>query len=325
MTTAQMTEPKTLETSKHTRLVSFENSNSWIKRHDLEGTLLIQSGYVENPGKMAKGDDENPIVMVGASRRWYGSRACIGNHNRIHGRSKIDSARDSFSACLRPSDDGKDLIVIASHWDFENLESLEAALKGQYNVTRNGVVIRCAVTKVLPVLEGIGSYQSLKPQLEEGYSLLIEIGYGTAEEWLIDDSGEVVDGRPVTALGVSKLVDTIANDPTVKAILGGDESTSINLSMISAGLKSDTCGKITAGQWLPIKRKYVTAWFEALQAYITTQYETQGQNISNVILTGGGAALLKSVKPEVTEYFTIPLNPQTASVMGAFNHQWSKV
>jgi len=311
--------------SKHTKLVSFENSNSWIKRHDIEGTLLIQATFSENPSPMAKGDDENPIVVTSSSKRWYGSRASIGNHSRIHGRSKIETARDSFTACLRPSDHGKDLIVIASHWDFKNLSDLEPALKGQYSVIKNGESIQCTVVKVLPILEGMGSYYGLQPQLEDGSSLLIELGFGTAEEWLIDDRGEVVDGRPVTALGVSKLVDTIANDPTVKAILGADGSTSINLSMISAGLRSDTCGKITANQWLPIKRKYVSAWFETIQAYISTQYESQGQNISNVILSGGGAALLKAIKPEVSEYFTIPANPQISSVVGAFDRQWARV
>jgi hypothetical protein len=313
-------------TGKHTRLVSFENSNSWLKRHDDEGTLVIQAGYTESIGMMAKGDDENPIVINGSSKRWYGARACLGNHNRIHGRDKVQTARDAFAACLRPSDDGRDLIVIASHWDYENLESLKTALKGQYSITRNGVKIQCTVTQVLPVLEGLGSYEAVKGRLDHGYSLLIELGFGTAEEWLIDESGEVVDGRPVTALGVSKLVDTIAADPTVKAGLGiASNSTSVNLSLISAGLQAETLGKLSAEQWKAIKRKHVTAWFEMIQAHISTQYESQSQNLVNLILTGGGAALLKSIKPDVIEFFTIPDRPQVASVVGAYESQMAKV
>ena len=314
------------KTAKHTRLISFENSNSFIKRHDDEGTLIIQAGFTESIGMMAKGDDENPIVITGNTKRWYGSRACLGQHTRIHGRDKIQTARDAFSACLRPSDHGRDLIAICSHWDYHNLDSLKNAIGGQYNVTRNGEKIQCTVTQVLPVLEGLGSYEAVKPKLEAGYSLLIELGFGTAEEWLIDESGEVVDGKPVTALGVSKLVDSIAADPSVKAGLGiTSNSTSVNLSLISAALQSETLGKLTADQWKAIKRKHVNAWFETIQAHISTQYEAQSQNLVNLILTGGEAALLKSVKPEVIEYFTIPDRPQVASVVGSYNAQMSKV
>ena len=233
-TTAPITDYKTAKT---TRLVSFENSNSWLKRHDSEGTLIIQAGYTESIGMMAKGNDENPIVISGSSKRWYGSKACLADHKRIHGLDKIGTARESFAACLRPSDHGRDLIVIASHWDYGNLTDLKTALTGQYKVIRNGETIQSIVIQVLPVLEGLGSYEAVKSKLDPGHSLLIEVGYGTAEEWLIDESGEVVDGNPVTALGVAKLVTSIAADPSVKAGLGiTSNSTSVNLSLISAAL-----------------------------------------------------------------------------------------
>ena len=313
-------------TAKHTRLVSFENSNSWLKRHDDEGTLVIQAGHTETIGMMAKGNNENPIVINGSSKRWYGSRACLSDHKPIYGRDKVSTARESFTACLRPSDHGRDLIVIASHWDYGNLSDLKTALTGLYKVHRNGETIQCAVTQVLPVLEGLGSYEAVKSKLDPGYSLLIELGYGTAEEYLINESGEVVDGQPVTKLGVAKLVDLFAADPSVKAGLGiTSNSTSVNLSLISAALQSETLGKLKADQWSAIKRKHVNAWFDTIQAHISTQYESQSQNLVNFIVTGGGAALLKSVKPDVIEFFTIPDRPQVASVIGAYDSQMAKV
>lgn len=314
------------QTSKSARLVSFENSNSFIKRHCDEGTLIIQAGFTESISMMSKGDNENPIVISGSSKRWYGSRACLNVHTRIHGRDKIQTARDAFTACLRPSDHGRDLIVIASHWDYQNLNALKSALSGRYSVIRNGEKIECTVTQVLPILEGLGSYYAVKPKLDHGHSLLIELGYGTAEQWVLDSSGEVVDGNPVTALGVAKLVDSISADPTVRSGLGiSNNSTSVNLSLISAGLQSETLGKLSAEQWKAIKRKHVNAWFETIQAHVSTQFESQSQNLVNLILTGGGCALLLSVKPEIVEYFTIPNHPQIASVVGAYNAQMSKV
>lgn len=328
MANLSMTEIKTLsQSAKHTRLVSFENSNSWLKRHDSEGTRIIQAGYTEKIGMMAKGDDANPIVINGSTRRWYGSRACLGEHNRIHGRDKVASARESFAACLRESDHGRDLIVIASHFDPSSFGKLQNQLMGQHRITRNGHSIQCTVTQVLPILEGMGSYFAVRSRLEPGFTLLIELGYGTAEEWLIDHlAGEVIDGKPVTALGVAKLVDSIAADPTVRAGLGiTGNAVSVNLSLISAGLQSESIGKLGAEQWGMIKRRHVNAWLESIQAHIATEHESQCQNLVNLVLTGGGAALLQSVEPGVIEMFTVPDRPQTASVVGAYEAQLAKV
>ena len=164
--TAQSIPLSSLATAKHTRLVSFENSNSFLKRHDSEGSLVIAAGHRENPSVHAHSDDENPIVILEGQRpRWYGARVCQGDHVSNSHRSKIETARESFAACLRPSDDGRDLIVIASHWDKPALEALKVALQGQYKVIRNGVKIQCAVTQVIPTMEGLGSYHSAKSQL----------------------------------------------------------------------------------------------------------------------------------------------------------------
>ncbi|MBD1995117.1 hypothetical protein H6G00_00545 [Leptolyngbya sp. FACHB-541] len=311
--------------SKHTRLVSFENSNSWIKRHDSEGTLVIQAGYRENPTAYARHDEENPIVIIdGQLPRWYGALACQGQHVRIHGRSKIETAREAFSACLRPSDDGRDLIVVSSHWDVRALDALKAALEGQYKVIRNGVEIRCVVTQVLPVLEGMGTYNALQPSLRPGSTLLIELGFGTAEEFLIDGSGEIVDGRPVDNLGIYNLVNAIADDPAVRA-LATDASGTINISLISRCLQCDTLGKIDQSNWQAIKAKYVAEYLKTFQGYIKTNYAAQSQAITNIVLTGGGAALLSSIQPKVAQVFTIPDRPQTASVRGSYEHQMSLV
>ena len=82
---AQTAQIQDYKTAKHPRLVSFENSNSWLKRHDDEGTLIIQAGYTETINMMAKGNDENPIVISRSTKRWYGSKACLDDHQSIHG------------------------------------------------------------------------------------------------------------------------------------------------------------------------------------------------------------------------------------------------
>jgi hypothetical protein len=326
MTTATMTAAPQISIASHTRYVSFENSNSWLKRHDEQGTRVIQAGYRENPTDSARGDDENPIVVSGSQRRWYGELPCRGVHVRSFERSKIETARNSFAACLRPEDDGQDLSVIASHWNRNEFSLLEQALKGQYRVIRNGRKIQCTVTHVLPILEGMGSYHAVADRLNPGQTFLLEIGFGTAEEWVIDEAGEIADGRPVTQLGIFNLVNSIAADPTVKATLGnGDSSMTVNLSAVSAALQKPTLGRIGEGNWGAIKRKYSTEFYQSLKGYLRTTYGQQLQSMDNVVLTGGGAALLASLVPDLAEFFTIPDRPQTASVRGAYRYALSLV
>lgn len=312
--------------ANHTRLVSFENSNSWLKRHDEQGTRVIQAGYRENPTDSAHSDDENPIVITGNQRRWYGAIPCRGVHVRSFERSKIETARNSFAACLRPDDHGHDLTVIASHWNRKEFGLLEQALKGQYRIIRNGREIRCNVTEVQPILEGMGSYHAVIDRLNPGQTFLLEIGFGTAEEWVIDENGLVIDGRPVTQLGILNLVNSIAADPTVKQTLGnGDASLTVNLSAISAALQKPTLSRIGENNWGAIKRKYATEFYQSLKGYLRTTYGQQLQSMDNVVLTGGGAALLASLVPDLGEFFTVPDRPQTASVRGAYDFALSRV
>ena len=325
MTTATMTEIKTLETSKHTRLVSFENSNSWIKRHDSEGTLLIQAGYRENPNANSFTDDENPIVVVsGARPRWYGEMACQGAHTKLHGRNKVETAREAFTATLRPTDDGRDLIVIASHWDKPALEALKTALTGQYKVIRNGRTIGCTVTQVLPILEGMGSYEAVKDRLQPGATLLIELGFGTSEQWVIDSKGRIISGQTVNEFGMNRLCGSIANDPAVRGLCA-DNSGADNPSLISQALREETIGRIKPDIWKTLKATYGGEFLRSLQGYLRTQFADQSQSISNIVLTGGGASFLQSIQPKVSQAFIIPDGPQTASVKGAYDAQWTKV
>jgi hypothetical protein len=326
MTTATMTAAPQTSIANHTRLVSFENSNSFLKRHDTEGSLVIQAGYKLNPNRNAHSDDQNPIVILGNEKRWYGSIACQGDHVRSFERSKVETQREAFSACLRPSDHGRDLIVVAAHWDSNEFGAIAKSLTGPYNVTRNGHQIRCNVTQVIPVLEGLGSYESVKSRLSPGSSLLFEVGFATGEEWLLDEHGRIIDGRPSSKLGILNLVTAIANDPSVKAALGhGDSAETMNLCLISAALQSDRLGRMSEGNWSAIRTKYAKEYLKNLSGYIKGQYSNELQSVTNVILTGGGAALLNSLFPAINEHFTIPSDPQTASVRGSFEAQLAKV
>lgn len=327
MTTQTMT-ISDYKTAKHTRLVSFENSNSWLKRHDDEGTLVIQAGYKLNPerSEIKARDEANPIVVVsGQAPRWYGSKASLSaNYTTMNGQNKIDTARESFTACLRSSDHERDLVVIASHWDDEHLDSLKAALVGQYKATVNGNEIRCNVISVVCVEEGMGSYHASKSQLKPGSTLVIEMGFGTAEFWLVNEEGQIFGGTPNDKLGISQLCKDLARDPHVSA-LGSDNSNSIGVSMLSRYLMSGHPSRISEDVWTKLKGQYSAEHFKRLQSVLRDQWADKLQDVPNIILTGGGAALLVSMQPKLRQVFVIPENPQIASVKGSYDYQLAKV
>ncbi len=305
-------------TKAHERLVSIENSNSFLKRYDDAGALVIQAGYRPNPSLNAYADDLNPIVTFNGETRWYGSIPCEGAHVRSFEHDKIKTARAHFAAMLRASDHGKELTVVAAHWDISRFQELELALEGQYNTIVNGFNICCNVVKVIPVLEGMGSYHLVKEDLREGNTLLIEIGFATSEIWFLNSNGVVIDGRPQEQISILPLVKAIAEDPIVLKSLAASNATSINLSLLSRALQEPVLGRLSSEQWSAIKQKYTTEFMKSLQGFIITRYGNESQSIVNTILTGGGAALLQSIHPQIKQAFTIPSNPQTASVRGSY-------
>ena len=319
--TAQSINLSNLANAKHTRLVSFEPSHSWIKRFDDEGTQIIQAGWKVNPTGRFFRDDVNPFVIFNGNQRLYGERACEGVHISPLNQRKEDIARDSFAASLRPSDDHKDLIVVVSHWNEQTGEAIAQSLLGQYDVTRNGVRIRCTVKQAIAELEGKGAYYLVKSQLKPGKTLLFELGHGTSEEWIIGADGWV-EGKATENLAVSKLVDTIAGDQLIRSHclkLGEQE---INRELIAKALRTGQFGSMPTEHWEVVKSGYVASWFDGLKNYLFKAYGSELQSISNIVFSGGGAALIRD---RASAFAIVPDSPETASVRGAYYYHASSM
>lgn len=65
-------------------LISYDPSHSWLKSCDGMGVQTIQAGYVQNPTGRYKKDGENPLVIEGSSRCWYGDGCTSGYHCISH-------------------------------------------------------------------------------------------------------------------------------------------------------------------------------------------------------------------------------------------------
>lgn len=301
-------------------LVSFENSNSRLKVFDASGGRSISAGYRLNPGILERRsrNAENPVVIVkGQPIRFYGDRACQGTYTPVNGLSKIDTARDSFTAMLVPEYHEQKLTVIASHWDIENLSALQPALMGRYEANINGHEIRCEVVKVVPLEEGVGSYHAVRDELKPGATLLIEMGFGTCETWLIDRHGVLIDGQIFDTLGVSSLCRELGQDSQVR-FLGQDNASNVSPALLSQYLESGNPDRINEKTWNLLKESYGREHLKRLQAAIKTRWGSHLQNIPNIVFTGGGAALLSGIEPKLCDLFVIPENPGCASVKGAY-------
>jgi hypothetical protein len=302
------------------KLLAFDGSNGCNKRYDLEtGVLIIVAGYRESPGPNVFADNENPVVATkGQNPRWYGANACLGAHTPVFGSNKIEAARASFAACLQPSDHGKNIKVVASHWETAGFDQLKTALLGKYSIVRNGEQIDCTVVEVGTILEGLGAYEIVKPKLKEGSTILLELGFGTAEVFLFSAQGKPLNMQVVDKLGVSTLVNDLAKDASVRSALLADGSGTPNRSFISQHLPEPTMGRIGSDNWAALKAKYGKKYLAKIAAFLRADWADEMQITVNVVLTGGGAALIQSVLPDQAARFIIPDQAHSASVRGAY-------
>ena len=306
-----------IKLANHERLVSFEPSHSWIKRFDDTGATIIQAGWKVNPTGRFYKDEQNPHVLYNDTSKLYGERACEGAHVSPLNQRKEDIARDAFAATLKPSDDTKELTVVVSHWHEETGHTIAARLYGDYDVTINGVRIQTTVKRAFAELEGKGAYYLVKPQLKPGKTLLFELGHGTSEEWIIDAGTDFFNGQATENMAVSKLVDTIAGDQMIRAHCLKLGEQDVNRELIAKALRTGQFGSMPSEHWEAVTRPYINEWFNSIKNYLLKQYGSELQSISNIVMSGGGAALIRD---RANGFALIPESPETASVRGCYFH-----
>ena len=311
--------PTTKAPSLPPRLISFENSHSWIKRCDDQGTSLLQAGYAFNPPRSVvesvPRNGNNVVVNVNGKTRLYGEYACCNLTGKTLDKGdKADSARDSFTAMLKPSDSFRELIVVASHWDRSKAKELCRSLEGDYRAIVNGKEIITRVVKTIPILEGEGTYHLLKGQLAQGDTLLYELGFGTTERRLIQEDGNVAGHDPDESLAIRRLIDTIANDPHIRSCLTQKQQQTSNIALLSNALKTGHLPRLKQ-PWEIVVRPYIEDWVQSLKDSLLDDPNTA--TAENWVLTGGGAAI---AKPYLGDLCTIPEDPQTASVRGGYSY-----
>lgn len=320
-------------TKKDTNLIellAFENGNHAIKSYGLidgvERPLVIQAVYRDNPRKesirMNALNEASPLLVnpVSGKRRLWGYKALQGQHESNLHTDKLVTMTDAFRACLQPHHHNQEIRVVTAHWDSDQLEAVENLLMGVHHVIKNGQEIKTQVVSVKAVLEGLGSFWTLSPNNHYAKALIMELGFGTAEIWLVNND-ELMDGKPIARLAMNTLCQEIREDPALEIALKSQFESSLaddNVSVISQALNTPTFATLTEPQWRAIKSRYALQYFEKVRQFIKLNYREWVKSSDYIILTGGGGAFLRQYAPEVDAYFDIPENPQTASVMGLY-------
>ena len=302
-----------------TRTIAYEPSNSWLKRHDAEGTIVVQAAWASVGRTRIPQKEGNVIVETKDYRRVYGPQALsVSGYTTPDLSDKSKTARETFTACLRPSDDGQRLSVVISHWDEVKGHEIVDSLLGSYEATINGRPVSCEVINVRFILEGTGTYHQLLAcgEIEAGPTLLCELGHGTSEIWVLRD-GQTPLGSANEDLGVRKVVNEIGSHPQLLA-LTGTRSRGFSQALLVASLRSgqSPSGRLSQEVWESILFPAVDTYWERVKNYVLNHYADDLQSVSNVVFCGGGAELLGD---RIGEPFTRPVEAQTSSVRGAYH------
>lgn len=177
--------------------------------------------------------------------------------------------------------------------------------------------------------EGFGSWYMAKRSdalsVQDGYSIVIDLGGGTVITTLIDnETGEVMKtytnrGRGVVALANLLVQDydlILDNDgviPAIEQIFAGFESKTLQLGTIGISFE-------------PYIHRYVQEWWKSIWLNTVNTYRKQltDRTITKVLITGGGATIVEpfieavKAKPGYSSLFDIAFNPLLDNVAGIY-------
>lgn len=297
--------------------VSFEPSNSWLKRWDADGGHTVQACWEDNPPRQLSGKryPNSPIVVSGKSVRRYGEKACLGKHYGTFTQGKENNIRQQLEAILKPEDNLQRLRVSIAFWDMEQAEKLAKEIEGSYNITINGSTVACEVVEAVPMLEGWGTFHLLKNrgQLSRPDTILVDLGFGTSQIWVFADGEDEPEGLALQDLAVARLAQMIADDRTLRGLLRVSASESISLSLVSAAIRNGGMKALEKDVWDSIAKPYICLWRKEVLGYLKNNLGSQMQSLPNIVFTGGGANLMRGSKVAI-----VPEESQLASVQGAW-------
>lgn len=178
--------------------------------------------------------------------------------------------------------------------------------------------------------EGFGAWYMARRQgliPNGGYTLVIDIGAGTAISALIEStSGEVIRTDSYAKSGVIYLANLLSNDYELRYQNGGKIVRTDQL--FNAFEDGSFQIGATGANFREFYNVYSAQWWKHIWTQVVNSFHTQfdRNDVARVLITGGGAELVRrfieaaKTKPEFRELFAISGSPLTDNVTGIYNY-----
>lgn len=289
-----------------TKLV-FDLGNAHIKYRLNDGNPIdIRSIYheIQEGTEADQGTDKSPLIEYQGRLYHYGEKArnYPGKPQTIVSGDKENSVLPAIFTALPAHGLTGNIEVITFH-PTPNIKTTDGSktikqhiidqLVGIHVYSWNDAQLTANIEKVTVLPEGYGSYQVAKQNglvLDNGKTLLIDIGGGTYIVRLFDEDGSMVSSGS-TALkqsGVIDLAKSIASDKRSIALGMTD------FNVVLEGIRNGTHRYGMAGDatWLPYFDQHRDQWFKGIFSNILTAYSDKLRDVTRFLLTGGGANIL---------------------------------
>lgn len=252
---------------------------------------------------------------VGIESQFYDGASAVATGD------KTNYAKPMFLASVPPEVSGKDVILVSLYHSLnpEKVLKIQRSLEGEHHWTRNGIAMSVDVKAVEVHLEGAGAWHEIHPEGKaDSWSLVIDIGGSTWAASVCDVNGVVEDQTSSVQGGTLALCRKISQDTRLTKPLSSRGVSRPELSDIMTGLEDGHCYVGDPGlSWEAWLDDYRIPWWNGIRDSALAQFQHHRKRINEVIVTGGGAHLVRDFLKDVGGVH-IPKRPELAATVGTW-------
>lgn len=280
---------------------SLDIGNSSIKYATMSDPIVKQLTSAFRPStRHTIAREDSPVVLLpdGTSRQW-GIAATTSPHTLLAEVNKADFALECLAAVAGQGHHSLNLTI--SHHNPATAREMASNVTGQHRLSIDtGMGFEECFLDVIasPILEGEGTYKLLSSQLGPD-AVVVEVGFRTSE-LLVYRKGQLATYEPDASLGVQSILRSLDSASRLDSDIS--DLTDLDYQIRSGNLNT------------PGLQEACKAWYKRLAGNFSAKLRLSAN--SRFCFTGGGAALLRSLLPEIADKYVLPTNPETASVLG---------
>lgn len=272
--------------------------------------------------KSHKGSLESPVVQWAGRAQHWGHEAykysqgfqtlCLGE------KTNQDHLVGGFYSALGML--GTKAKKVSLNLSVPNPETFKGAklLESLHSFYWNGQPIDAEVTEVKVYHEGIAAWHYAKSLHQgiiptKGYTLIVDVGCGTANLACLDDQGDIVGDTATFAKGGTvALANLITQHSLFRARVPGKP----NIAWVVDGLANGThCYGKGTFSWESYVQPMIDRWFDAILEYALAVFDDQLPQVERVLFVGGNVPLFRKLNTG-NQMIAVCPNAGTANLRG---------